>query len=277
MSQGATETGADAMSDPFRIEWPAVISFSGGRTSAYMLRRILDAYDDQLPDDVRVVFANTGKEREETLVFVERCATEWGLDVVWVERQPGGDPLRVDFTTAARNGEPFDAIIHERTYCPGPMARFCSTELKIRTIDRWVRRICGFPRDWNNVVGIRGDEPKRAAKMLGGSHHMPWVVVLPLYRALVTEADVLSYWAQSQFDLGLRSDQGNCDMCFLKSANKVKNLIREEPERAVWWMAHEQAMNSTFRMDRPSYAAMLAQGDLFVASGDDLIECYCTD
>lgn len=29
--------------DPFLIEGPAVISFSGGRTSGYMLRRVLDA------------------------------------------------------------------------------------------------------------------------------------------------------------------------------------------------------------------------------------------
>lgn len=33
--------------DPFLIEGPAVISFSGGRTSGYMLRRILDAVPRQ--------------------------------------------------------------------------------------------------------------------------------------------------------------------------------------------------------------------------------------
>ena len=55
------------MSNPFQIEGPAVISFSGGRTSGLMLRRIMDA---GLGKDVHILFSNTGKEREETLQFV---------------------------------------------------------------------------------------------------------------------------------------------------------------------------------------------------------------
>lgn len=64
--------------DPFRIIGPACISFSGGRTSAYMLRRILNAHGGELPADVHAVFANTGKERLETLDFVHECAAHWG-------------------------------------------------------------------------------------------------------------------------------------------------------------------------------------------------------
>ena len=41
----------------YRVPRPAVISFSGGRTSAYMLRRIIDAYGGRLPSDIAVVFA----------------------------------------------------------------------------------------------------------------------------------------------------------------------------------------------------------------------------
>ena len=62
------------MSDPYLIQGPALISFSGGRTSAYMLKQIIDAHRGKLPDDVHVAFANTGKEREETLRFVNECA-----------------------------------------------------------------------------------------------------------------------------------------------------------------------------------------------------------
>lgn len=57
------------MSEPFFVTGPALISFSGGRTSAYMLWRILEAHDGTLPDDVHVTFANTGKEREAVGVY----------------------------------------------------------------------------------------------------------------------------------------------------------------------------------------------------------------
>ncbi len=59
--------------NPYLITGPALISFSGGRTSAYMLWQILAAHGGQLPDDVHICFANTGKEREETLRFVHEC------------------------------------------------------------------------------------------------------------------------------------------------------------------------------------------------------------
>lgn len=49
---------------PFLVAGPALISFSGGRTSAFMLHEILATHGGQLPPDVHVAFANTGKEHD---------------------------------------------------------------------------------------------------------------------------------------------------------------------------------------------------------------------
>lgn len=48
-----------------------LVSFSGGLTSAYMTKWILDNLSNQY--EMIVVYANTGKEREETLQFVNEC------------------------------------------------------------------------------------------------------------------------------------------------------------------------------------------------------------
>lgn len=138
------------MRDPFKITEPTCISFSGGRTSAYMLWRVLQA--------------NTGKEDEATLRFVRRCASEWDIPITWIEFEDTEAGFRtVDFDTASRNGEPFEAIIRKRNYLPNPVARFCTVALKI-TPEREFLKWLGWT-DWQNMVGIRADEPRRVAKI----------------------------------------------------------------------------------------------------------------
>ena len=69
------------MIDPFKIIEPTVISFSGGRTSGYMLWRILQS-NNGLPEDAIVTFANTGKEEEATLQFVKDCQDKIGMSLL---------------------------------------------------------------------------------------------------------------------------------------------------------------------------------------------------
>jgi len=61
---------------------PVQIAFSGGRTSGYMLRRILDT-NGGLPDRCAVTFQNTGREMDETLDFVHEVGSRWNVPVVW--------------------------------------------------------------------------------------------------------------------------------------------------------------------------------------------------
>ena len=68
----------------YKLTEPSCISFSGGRTSAYMLWRFIDA-NDGLPDDCIVTFANTGKEMNQTLNFVKDCEEYWDIPIVWLQ------------------------------------------------------------------------------------------------------------------------------------------------------------------------------------------------
>src|SRR3546814_563633 len=122
---------------PYYITGPALISFSGGRTSAFMLFQILWAHGGVLPPDVYVVFSNTGKERDETLRFVHECEVRLGIRIWWVEwRKPAGHPAAdrfevVGFNSASRRGEPFRLLIRHKKYLPNAVTRFCTAELKI--------------------------------------------------------------------------------------------------------------------------------------------------
>ena len=73
------------MANPYYCDEPTVISFSGGRTSAYMLYQTIQAHDGNLPNYLKVCFANTGKEMLQTLEFVEECSINWGVDITWLE------------------------------------------------------------------------------------------------------------------------------------------------------------------------------------------------
>lgn len=55
-----------------------LISFRGGRTSAYMAWFLTHKWEYRDRYEICVVFANTGKERPETLKFVDSCDINFG-------------------------------------------------------------------------------------------------------------------------------------------------------------------------------------------------------
>jgi hypothetical protein len=275
------------MRDPFKINEPTCISFSGGRTSAYMLWRVLQSGGGQLPSDAIVCFANTGKEDEATLRFVQDCSERWNVEIHWVEWR-NVDPAfeRITFETASRNGEPFEALIRKRNYLPNPVTRFCTAELKIRTIHKYLKSLGWDHNETMDWVGMRADEQRRAAKIADKAR-------IPLVTAGITKEDVGAFWSNQPFDLGLPNMNGvtmhgNCDLCFLKGGAQVLSLIAEKPERAVWWARMEalalalasKPSGAVFRSDRPSYASMLQyskdQTNLFDPN-EEAISCFCGD
>lgn len=280
------------MSDPFKIDGPTCISFSGGRTSAYMLWRVLKS-NNGLPSDAVVCFANTGKEEEATLEFVRDCGDYWNVPITWLEYRNNETGFEVvSYEKASRNGEPFTEIIKKRNFLPNPIARFCTVELKILPEHKFLKSL-GW-KDWQNFVGIRADEPRRVAKIRAnpsGGKAGP-EREMPLATAGLTKSDVGAFWKAQPFDLGLPNIggvtyHGNCDLCFLKGASQILSLITEKPERAIWWAKTEGSISNShikdggvFRKDRPSYAQMLKfsqeQRNMFDPN-EEAIACFCGD
>lgn len=275
------------MRDPFLLDGPAVIAFSGGRTSGLMLHNIIRAHGGSLPDDVAVVFCNTGKEHNATLDFVEECSQRWSVPIHWVEWREAEEPRDrwrvVTHATASRNGEPFAAVIRRKSYLPNPVERFCTAEMKIQVTHRYILRGLGWDAEYTKAVGLRADESGRVARGRGRAQASkdPWLTSYPLFHAGITVRDVVAFWRSQPFDLRLplapdgTTPQGNCDLCFLKGAGKLSSIIAAEPQRAQWWADQEAAIGATFRNDRPSYAAMMQQMQL-LPPDDDTPDCNCT-
>jgi len=221
----------------------------------------------------------------ETLDFVRDCAEKWDVNIIWLEcdARKGAEgenkyvyeTIVTNYNDAKRNGEPFKKLIEARKYLPNPVARFCTQELKVLRIIDYMQRTYE-PGEWVNIIGIRADEPRRAAKIYTKSNDL-----LPLYREGITKKDVYDFWVNNDFDLNLPNnngvtDWGNCDLCFLKGLGKKQSIIRERPDLGIWWAEIEEMNGSTFRKDQPRYRDMLAQPS-FDIGDDDSIPCFCGD
>ncbi|MBX2927027.1 MAG: phosphoadenosine phosphosulfate reductase family protein [Saprospiraceae bacterium] len=253
----------------------SLISFSGGRSSAMMLKIMLD--NGMVDNNTIVAFANTGKEREETLEFVRDCEIQFNVKIWWVEYEAEKPLYRiVDFETASRNGEPFEALTKRAKYLPNAVQRICTGDLKIKPMNRLMKKHLGFSR-YIKYMGIRADELKRYVKLKDQA-------AMPLFQLGVTKKQVRDFWDAQAFDLNIKDGWGNCDLCFQKGrayTGKLVKLIREEPGRADWWIEMERKTGARF-INAISYAQLkhiaLNQTTLNfedIEELEDTIDCYC--
>ena len=218
-----------------------LISFSGGRTSAYMMFMILNSEKFKEEYDFKIVFANTGKEHEGTLEFVRDCAKNFNCEIVWIEAKhldDNGNPFTkkgwgvnfkiVDFETASRNGEPFEEMLSVLGI-PCSSAPFCSDQLKRKPIEKYLKSI-GWKGYWK-AIGIRVDEIDRM-----NENRVKKKILYPLVKEFPTKKiEILNWWKNNSFDLNIPLNLGNCDICWKKSFKVLINNTKDFPERFEWW------------------------------------------
>lgn len=202
------------------------VSFSGGRTSAYMARWLQLNKPDH---EIQYVFANTGCEHERTLEFVHECARRWGMQIWWVEAKVNPEKGKGTRHTvvwpgaASLNGEPFEAVIAKYGIPNQASPNRCTRELKGAPLESF-RKASGFG-DAKIAIGIRADEFDRmsvnAEKL---NLYYPLVSEHP-----VTRGDVLAWWKEQPFDLDLPEIYGNCTWCWKKTIRKHLTLMQQSP------------------------------------------------
>lgn len=205
------------------------VSFSGGRTSAFMSIWLKQHMADRY--DMKFVFANTGWEHPDTLRFVNEVDTRYQLGVTWVEAVPRRDTGKssghrvVTYETASRNGEPFEAVVAAYGL-PNKTFQLCNRELKRNAMQSYAQSIGWENRSYETAIGIRADETRRVNPKTAAAERLiyPLVDMHP-----TTKDDVLAFFEDFEWDLRIPEHQGNCIGCFKKSDKKLLTLYREDP------------------------------------------------
>tara|TARA_R110000744_G_scaffold363888_1_gene472314 strand:+ start:649 stop:1596 length:948 start_codon:yes stop_codon:yes gene_type:complete len=232
--------------------------FSGGRTSAYMVEMILLLWSQgYFPNTGFVItFANTSREHEKTLEFIDKCCWRWqklyGHRVIWLEAvvHEGRLPCshkEVSFETACRDGEVFNDIV-AKYGLPNGNFLHCTRELKENPIVSFMESLGEkkghivkgklVEATYETFIGIREDEPARLGGNKNGKQKkvyplaeiVPWSTCRRWFNLKCDKLDVLDYWENMTFDLDIPEHQGNCVDCHKKSNKKLALVYRETPK-----------------------------------------------
>jgi len=210
------------------------VSISGGESSGHLIQWMEENKHPE--DEVLYGFANTSKEREETLVFTDRLARHYNIEIVWIEavmsyKYRGETTYRfTDFENACRNGEVFEEMIKDYGI-PNQAYPHCTRELKTVPLQKLAHDILG--EDFYTVIGIRVDEIDRVNK--------DWKELKYLYPHVingVTKPEINSFWNAMPFRLELKGYEGNCGKCWKKTLNKLLTIEYEETITGIvddWW------------------------------------------
>lgn len=214
------------------------ISFSGGRTSAYMTKMLLDNFSDQY--DFIVTFANTGAEHEKTLEFINNCDKHFRFNTVWLEadvtQEKGiGTGFKVvTFETASRGFEPYENVV-KKYGIPNPAYPHCTRELKLAPMRSYLKSLGINHKKIKTAIGIRMDETRRVSKTQQDMNiTYPLIDIFP-----VDKEDVIDWWSKQPFDLEIEEWDGNCKGCYKKSFKKIFKQLDNDPSFMDFYLKME--------------------------------------
>lgn len=232
-------------------------SVSAGYSSVMMAIKIKEWYPDH---NIVYGMANTSKEREESLVFMDACDKYFGLELNWIEskfnkRGTGVSFMVVDFENLKRGGEIFEEGIR-KLGIPSKINKWCNRDMKIRPLKKFADSI--FGRDnYSIAVGMRADEMDRVKKDYKENN-----TFYPLMDRGITTNDRNRFWKDQPIQITIPAYKGNCDMCFEKSNRKLMTILIEEPDKAEWWDKMIQKYGQVAIDEKPSYNAFAENGGM---------------
>lgn len=201
-----------------------IVSFSGGRTSAYLVH-LMEEKRKVEDINVKYVFCDTGAEHPLTYKFIKDVVNYYGIDLICLRAViPPTLGEGVTYKIVNINDIGFDLSIWqqfmEKYSTPSVRTPICTDRLKKTPFDKWLKTIDGEHITW---LGIRSDEPRR----LRERERVCYLAEISDF----DKQDVLDFWKEMPFDLELKHEcLGNCVFCVKKSVGKIALAERYEPE-----------------------------------------------
>lgn len=215
------------------VELKKVISFSGGRTSAYLVNLF------RSDPNAHFVFMDTGAEHPATYQFIKDIVKHWKIDLVCLrvvvnpEMGKGGDYKVIDLDELKQDLEPWKSML-AKYGAPAYDMAYCTARMKTEPFKKYCEDVFG-KGNYETWLGIRADEPKRL-KPREGFHFLAEISDL-------VKDEILDWWETQPFDLAITEHLGNCVFCIKKGLNKVALAAKDEPEMAVKWIHVTEGSN----------------------------------
>lgn len=227
-------------------------SVSAGYSSVMMAIKLHEWFPDH---NIINVMANTSKEREESLIFMNECDKHFKLNLVWIEAEfnekgVGVAPNIVTYENLKRNGEIFEQGI-KKLGIPSQVNKWCNRDMKYEILTKYANGIFGR-NNYSVAVGLRIDEIDRVRKDYKDNN-----VFYPLMDRKINQKERNRFWKDKPIKINIEAYKGNCDLCFAKSNRKLLTIIKEEPHLTEWWNRMIKEYGQTTIDGKPSYNDLL--------------------
>lgn len=199
-----------------------VVSFSGGRTSAYLVH-LMEQRRIKEDLDVRYIYMDTGAEHPKTYEFIKNVVSHWSINltclrvVVNPELGQGNSYEVIPVSEIKHDLEPWKAIV-KKYGLPYPAGAFCTREMKFNPVTKYCKDNFDEYTTW---IGIRVDEQNRL-RLKDGINYLADI-------SDFEKDDINHWWSKQPFDLNIPEHLGNCVFCIKKSVNKIALAARDEP------------------------------------------------
>ena len=263
------------------------VSVSGGRSSAASAI-IVNRYPNKYwYREVIYVFSNTGLELPETITFLRRLEAYLGVKIHKLEFTRVGKEWgykKIErWEDLNMNGLPFrEAVLYQKekfgTGMPNMGVPYCSGMLKRDLIRRFCFDYFGH-KQYASCIGFRAEDmPKRIT--LAEIKESKGKILCPLlthYKKPYGQKELNAFFRYIGFKLELNSRQGNCTLCWKKSAKNLAEIVRAgiAEHQYAWWREMEKITGNTSFRGFKSIDDIIKESSVSIPDDDIGESCEC--